>query len=177
MPKKIESASNAIGDITKPALQRLCHRVGIPRVSGVLYEELRGNLLVFLEEYLARVVTFTEHERKQTISVNHAYAGMWPTKVLLTTKELDACKPKSKIPQICVTFPKAPFLRLVRGVVAQYKPDLRIQHEASIIIQYYAEMFLLKLLAVAFKMALQAQRETVQPKDIQLARYTLMLQL
>ena len=177
MPKKIETASNAIGDITKPALLRLCHRVGIPRVSGIVYEELRGDLLVFLQEYIARVVTFTEHERKQTVSVNHAYAGMWPTKVLLTTKDLEACKPKSKIPQICLTFPKAPFVRLIRGVIADFKKNLRIQHEASILIQYYAEMFLLKLLAMAFKMALQAQRETVQPKDIQLARYTLMLQL
>lgn len=48
----------------------------------------------------------------------------------------------------------------------------RKHHQAAILIQYYAEMFLFKLLAMSFKMARHDQRETVQ-----LARYSLMLQL
>lgn len=176
MPKIIPP-SDAIQGITKPALLRLFHRVGIPRVSGLSYEESRGILRMFLEEFLLKVVTHTEHERKQTISINHVYASMGPTKVLLTAKDLDKCKEKSKVPQICLTFPKAPFLRLVRATVAQYNTDMRIQGEAAILIQYYAEMFLLKLFAMSFKMAMHGKRDTVEPKDLQLARYSLMLRL
>jgi histone H3/H4 len=171
------SVYQSIGDITKPAIHRLTQRVGIPRVSGLLYEEVRGILLVFLEEFLSRVFTHTDHERKKTISVNHVYAAMYPSKVLLTKKELGACVPKSKIPQICLSIPKAPFQRLIRDIVASFRADMRMQQEAALLIQYYTEMFLLKVLALAFLMAKQAERETVQPKDIQLARRALMIQL
>lgn len=176
MPKEIHSASVEIGGITKPALLRLCHRVGIPRVGGLVYEVLRTILLTFLEEYLVRVVTFTEKERKKTISVNHAYAGMGPTKVKLSTKDLEKCKPKSKISETCLTIPKAPFLRLLQGVIGDIKKDLRLEQDASILIQYYAEMFLLKLLAMALKITVQAERKTVKHNDVILARDTLMLQ-
>ena len=173
MPKL--RGSDALVGITKPALLRLAHRAGIVRFSGISYEESRGILLVFLEEFLMRVATHTEHERKSTVSVNHVYASMWP-KVILTTKDLHECKTKSKHVQTCTTFPKAPFERLVRAVIAEYKPDLRLQHEAALLIQYYAEMYLLKVYGLALKMAMHDNhRLTVEPKDLSQARYALRM--
>jgi len=169
------SSNDAIGGITKPALLRLMHRAGIVRVSGLSYEESRGILLHFLREFLMRVVVHTKHERKSTVSINHVYASMWPNKVILTTKDLKECKSKSKDVQICTTFPKAPFERLVRAVVAEYnKSDLRLQKEAALLIQYYAEMYLLKLFGMALKMARHDNnRLTVGHKDLSQARYAL----
>ena len=129
----------------------------------------------FLLEFLQRVVVHTEHERLHTISVNHVYASMWPNKVILTTTEMKECKKKSKDIQTCLTFPLAPFLRLVRSIVAQYQNNMRIGHEASLLIQYYSEMYLLKLLAMAKKEALHAHRLTVEPRDLFLARYNLRM--
>jgi histone H3/H4 len=38
----------AIG-ITKPAIRRLARRGGVKRISGLIYEETRGVLKIFLE--------------------------------------------------------------------------------------------------------------------------------
>jgi histone H3/H4 len=164
-----------LGDITKPAILRLAHRVGVVRVSGLMFEETRGILGSFLGEFLRRVVIHTEHDRKHTVSVNHVYASMWPNKVLLTTKDLKDCQSKSKDIQTCLSIPKAPFERLVRAIFHQYKKDLRIQGEAALLIQYYTEMYLLKLWSLAHRMAMHGQRMTVEPRDLQSARYALKM--
>src|SRR6266542_6761498 len=40
---------NNIQGITKPAIRRLARRGGVKRISGLIYEETRGVLKVFLE--------------------------------------------------------------------------------------------------------------------------------
>lgn len=40
-----------IQGITKPAIRRLARRGGVKRISGLIYEETRGVLKVFLEVY------------------------------------------------------------------------------------------------------------------------------
>ena len=40
-----------IQGITKPAIRRLARRGGVKRISGLIYEETRGVLKVFLESY------------------------------------------------------------------------------------------------------------------------------
>lgn len=43
-----------IQGITKPAIRRLARRGGVKRISGLIYEETRGVLKIFLEsEYTA----------------------------------------------------------------------------------------------------------------------------
>ena len=41
-----------IQGITKPAIRRLARRGGVKRISGLIYEETRGVLKVFLENVL-----------------------------------------------------------------------------------------------------------------------------
>jgi len=38
-----------IQGITKPAIRRLARRGGVKRISGLIYEETRGVLKIFLE--------------------------------------------------------------------------------------------------------------------------------
>ena len=38
-----------IAGITKPAIRRLARRGGVKRISGLIYEETRGVLKIFLE--------------------------------------------------------------------------------------------------------------------------------
>ena len=54
--------------ITKPAIRRLARRGGVKRVSGLIYEETRGVLKVFLENVIRDSVTYTEHARRKTVS-------------------------------------------------------------------------------------------------------------
>ena len=50
-----------IQGITKPAIRRLARRGGVKRISGLIYEETRGVLKVFLENVIRDSVTYTEH--------------------------------------------------------------------------------------------------------------------
>eukprot|EP00954_Amorphochlora_amoebiformis_P022235 1351917-Amorphochlora_amoeboformis.AAC.1 len=55
-----------IQGITKPAIRRLARRGGVKRISGLIYEETRGVLKVFLESVIRDAVTYTEHARRKT---------------------------------------------------------------------------------------------------------------
>ncbi|KAK2142372.1 hypothetical protein NP493_4914g00000 [Ridgeia piscesae] len=52
-----------IQGITKPAIRRLARRGGVKRISGLIYEETRGVLKVFLENVIRDAVTF--HRARQ----------------------------------------------------------------------------------------------------------------
>ena len=54
--------------ITKPAIRRLARRGGVKRISGLIYEETRGVLMVFLEKLIRDAVTYTEHGRRKTVT-------------------------------------------------------------------------------------------------------------
>ncbi|KAF0921496.1 hypothetical protein E2562_007034 [Oryza meyeriana var. granulata] len=54
--------------ITKPAIRRLARRGGVKRISGLIYEETRGVLKIFLENVIRDAVTYTEHARHKTVT-------------------------------------------------------------------------------------------------------------
>jgi histone H4 len=54
--------------ITKPAIRRLARRGGVKRISGLIYEETRGVLKVFLENVIRDAVTYTEHAKRKTVT-------------------------------------------------------------------------------------------------------------
>ena len=57
-----------IQGITKPAIRRLARRGGVKRISGLIYEETRGVLKVFLENVIRDAVTYTKHARRKTVT-------------------------------------------------------------------------------------------------------------
>ena len=61
-----------IQGITKPAIRRLARRGGVKRISGLIYEETRGVLKVFLENVIRDAVTYTEHARRKTVTAMDA---------------------------------------------------------------------------------------------------------
>ncbi len=54
--------------ITKPAICRLARCGGVKRISGLIYEETRGVLKVFLENVIRDAGTYTEHAKRKTIT-------------------------------------------------------------------------------------------------------------
>ncbi|CAK5024182.1 unnamed protein product [Meloidogyne enterolobii] len=58
-----------IQGITKPAIRRLARRGGVKRISGLIYEETRGVLKVFLENVIRDAVTYCEHCRFTTLKI------------------------------------------------------------------------------------------------------------
>jgi histone H4 len=61
-PRRASAASQ------KPAIRRLARRGGVKRISGLIYEETRGVLKVFLENVIRDAVTYTEHARRKTVT-------------------------------------------------------------------------------------------------------------
>ena len=59
---------NNIQGITKAAIRRLARRGGVKRISGLVYEETRGVLKVFLENVIRDAVTYTEHAKRKTVT-------------------------------------------------------------------------------------------------------------
>ncbi|CAG9332962.1 unnamed protein product [Blepharisma stoltei] len=57
-----------IQGITKPAIRRLARRGGVKRLSGLVYDETRNVLKVFLENVVRDAVTYTEHARRKTVT-------------------------------------------------------------------------------------------------------------
>lgn len=57
-----------IQGVTKPAIRRLARRGGVKRISGLIYEETRGVLKIFLEHVIKDAVTYTEHARRKTVT-------------------------------------------------------------------------------------------------------------
>ncbi|KAI9524215.1 hypothetical protein NQZ68_019482 [Dissostichus eleginoides] len=57
-----------IQGITKPAIRRLARHGGVKRISGLIYEETRGVLKVFLENVIREAVTYTEHAKRKTVT-------------------------------------------------------------------------------------------------------------
>jgi histone H3 len=63
-----------------------------------------------------------------------------------------------------------PFQRLVREIIADFKPDLRVQRAAVEALQEAAEAYLVTLFEDTNLAAIHAKRVTIMPKDMQLAR-------
>ncbi|KIL63846.1 hypothetical protein M378DRAFT_11917 [Amanita muscaria Koide BX008] len=61
-----EAASKA--SIAKPATRRLARRGGVKRISGLIWEETRGVLKIFLEDVIRDSVTYTEHAKRKTVT-------------------------------------------------------------------------------------------------------------
>ncbi|KAJ1389735.1 hypothetical protein B484DRAFT_309304, partial [Ochromonadaceae sp. CCMP2298] len=57
-----------ISCITRPAIRRLARRAGVVRISGIIYEEVRGVLKCFLEDVISKVVVYTLHAKRKTVS-------------------------------------------------------------------------------------------------------------
>lgn len=57
-----------IQGITKADIRRLSRRGGVKRISGLIYEETRGVLKVFLEHVIRDAVAYTEHARRKTVT-------------------------------------------------------------------------------------------------------------
>lgn len=56
-----------INGITKPAIRRLARRGGVKRISGLVYDEVRAVLKVFLEDVIRDAYLYADSGRRKTI--------------------------------------------------------------------------------------------------------------
>ncbi|KAJ7465399.1 hypothetical protein B0H11DRAFT_2006811 [Mycena galericulata] len=64
-----------VGVGKKPTLRRLARRGGVKRISGLMYEETRGLLHLYMEGLLRDTVTHTTHGYRTTVSRETFYTA------------------------------------------------------------------------------------------------------
>ena len=60
---------DTIHGITCPAMCRLAWRGGVRHIAGLVYEDIRGVLKIFLQHVMQDIITYTEHSRRKTVTV------------------------------------------------------------------------------------------------------------
>lgn len=193
-PRKI--FRDNIQGLTKPAILRLAHRSGIKRLSGLVYEEMRGVIKIFVEDLVKNSIIVTEHAKRKTVTKEDFLAAMESKnlQVVVGFKEegetFDRCNPlpeeerptdKKEEPVIseikyqqehsdCLIFPRVSFGRFVREVAQDFGDDFRFSAKYLDLVQMSTENYAVEIFSNANLAALHADRQSVNPKDIQLAR-------
>ncbi len=57
-----------VKSITKGSIRRLARRGGVKRISGLLYEEVRGVVKSFVEGVVRDATSYPEHAKRKTVT-------------------------------------------------------------------------------------------------------------
>ncbi len=185
-----------IQGIRKPYIKRLLKRAGVKRVSGLVYEETRGILKIYLETLIKDTLVFMEADKRRTVhlkdvagalEIHGAHLGVEKIEHRAEhahvsskggkssehrfrpgTKSLMEIRKLQKSDAPIISF--LPFSRLVREIAQDFKDDVRFSDKAINGMRVAIESHLICIFEESNLTAIHAKRITVFPKDIQLAR-------
>jgi histone H3/H4 len=160
------------------ALQRLAYKAGATRISSEVYNRIRSIGEQYLNSLVKYAIIYCDHERKKTISEDHAihgiehvgFSGMY--KVSGDVKTCKVSTKKKLITRIkeyqnqhdCVTLAKA----TIQKEIKQMGSDYRWSEKALLNIQFALEYMIYKLLFSSLKIAINANRKTLLDSDVDL---------
>ena len=67
-PRHAKTLFDNLRGISKPEIRRLARRGGVKRISGLIYEDIRGCLKLFLEDAIRDAYTYTQHANRNTVT-------------------------------------------------------------------------------------------------------------
>lgn len=172
--------------ISDPVLRRLAQKAGIKTLSSLSYEEIRGNLMWTMQTFLKKCKVLVDHQNRKTILPEDIKRTieLFGEKMYThdeTMKKCKVAKVKGKNKYVkeirhyqaqsdCLYIPQVTFKRQLDTAMNRMNwsaswNKLALQH-----VQLFFETQLVRMLAGANKLAIHAQRQTVEPKDIALWR-------
>ncbi|XP_035852282.1 histone H3-like centromeric protein CSE4 [Sander lucioperca] len=168
-----------IQGITKPAIRRLARRGGVKRISGLIYEETRGVLKVFLENVIRDAVTYTEHAKRKTVTaMDVVYALKRQGRTLYGFGAVKAAKKGSKKAVAKTAGKKDKKRRKTRKesyaiyvykVMKQVHPDTGISSKAMGIMNSFVSDIFERIAGEASRLAHYNKRSTITSREIQTA--------
>nr|XP_033960814.1 histone H3-like centromeric protein CSE4 [Pseudochaenichthys georgianus] len=170
-----------IQGITKPAIRRLARRGGVKRISGLIYEETRGVLKVFLENVIRDAVTYTEHAKRKTVTaMDVVYAlkrqgrtlygfGAPPVKAAKKGSKKAVAKSVSKTGKKRRKSRKESYAIYVYKVMKQVHPDTGISSKAMGIMNCFVSDIFERIAGEASRLAHYNKRRTITSREIQTA--------
>jgi len=181
-----------IQGITKDAILRIAFKAGVKSLTGLMYEELRSVIKVWLEGVIAKASAYQLYYRKKTVNEGMASAALAVTADMFgwvdPSLKVSVCKPRSRVtgetnPALrsiryhqsqygCLVIPPTVFQRLAKELLLDYSgPEQdRFTQGALTLLQYATELYCVKILQDANLIAIGAGRQSLQPRDLQLAR-------
>ncbi|CAH3149155.1 unnamed protein product [Pocillopora meandrina] len=162
-----------IQGITKPAIRRLARRGGVKRISGLIYEETRGVLKVFLENVIRDAVTYTEHAKRKTVTAMdvvyalkrqgrtlYGFGGAGKAKSAPT----DPGKKKKKRSKR-----KESYAIYIYKVLKQVHPDTGISSKAMGIMNSFVNDVFERIATESSRLAHYNKKSTISSREIQTA--------
>ncbi|XP_035483101.1 histone H3-like centromeric protein CSE4 [Scophthalmus maximus] len=167
-----------IQGITKPAIRRLARRGGVKRISGLIYEETRGVLKVFLENVIRDAVTYTEHAKRKTVTaMDVVYALKRQGRTLYGFGVKAPKKGSKKAVSKSVAkggkkrrkSRKESYAIYVYKVLKQVHPDTGISSKAMGIMNSFVSDIFERIAGEASRLAHYNKRSTITSREIQTA--------
>ncbi|XP_059930793.1 uncharacterized protein LOC132474238 [Gadus macrocephalus] len=169
-----------IQGITKPAIRRLARRGGVKRISGLIYEETRGVLKVFLENVIRDAVTYTEHAKRKTVTaMDVVYALKRQGRTLYgfgVAKPAPKKGSKKAVSKVAVKggkkrrkSRKESYAIYVYKVLKQVHPDTGISSKAMGIMNSFVNDIFERIAGEASRLAHYNKRRTITSREIQTA--------
>ncbi|KAG8507266.1 Histone H2B type 1-C/E/F/G/I [Galemys pyrenaicus] len=161
-----------IQGITKPAIRRLARRGGVKRISGLIYEETRGVLKVFLENVIRDAVTYTEHAKRKTVTAMDFCIMPEPAKSAPAPKKGSkkaVTKAQKKDGKKRKRSRKESYSVYVYKVLKQVHPDTGISSKAMGIMNSFVNDIFERIAGEASRLAHYNKRSTITSREIQTA--------
>eukprot|EP00058_Branchiostoma_floridae_P010246 XP_002595734.1 hypothetical protein BRAFLDRAFT_64862 [Branchiostoma floridae] len=166
-----------IQGITKPAIRRLARRGGVKRISGLIYEETRGVLKVFLENVIRDAVTYTEHAKRKTVTamdVVYALKRQGRTLIMPPKGGGKAAKKAGKARPAGAKGKrrrrrKESFGVYIYKVLKQVHPDTGVSSKAMGIMNSFVNDIFERIAGEASRLAHYNKRSTISSREIQTA--------
>nr|XP_033471217.1 histone H3-like centromeric protein CSE4 [Epinephelus lanceolatus] len=172
-----------IQGITKPAIRRLARRGGVKRISGLIYEETRGVLKVFLENVIRDAVTYTEHAKRKTVTAMdvvyalkrqgrtlYGFGGLSKSAIVArkgakkaASKSTGKKDRKRRRPR------RESYAIYVYKVLKQVHPDTGISSKAMGIMNSFVSDIFERIAGEASRLAHYNKRSTITSREIQTA--------
>ena len=152
--------------LTKPGFLRIIREFDIQNVNHLVYEELRAELKVKLEELIYKLDILLKYRKKKTISINDVMFLIDDPKLFLKDFDLEKCKKDESVE--CLYFQKTPFTELIQLVLQYMNCNYYLKKGVPILIQYYIETFLKNILKKSKLIIYSRRKKTLLPRDIRL---------
>ena len=192
---RVFTTTDYLHGIPKGAFRRIARRAGVKRLSGLLSEELRGVLRVYLTDIIRDLIVLIDHDKRCTIQCDDIDRAMQMTTTshintfdhrrrrsarkkvgggqrrrLPGTAALAEIRHYQKTSDLLLK-PTHIFKKLVRSIACEEKVGgVRLSLAAIEYLQHIADTYLTDVLRDANLCAIHAKRETVMPKDVHMAR-------
>lgn len=181
-----------IANVSKDSIKRLARKAGIKYLSNLIYDEVRGVIVVWLEQIISKAIIYAQYRNKVTVSLDDVLEATrflgW--KIYTTGHEADikTCpvyssskknynKGDKAIKEIeyyqeqseCVYIARAIFERVVREYT-QNIAQMKWTADALLLVQTIIEGKLVDVFELVNLCAIHAGRVIVMPKDVLLTR-------